>query len=84
MDFSFLQDHRTALLGVALLLCMWLLLRVNRHEKEKRITRPTPLTPHELGHMVFRAAISNDISIFRQLFLNGGEARSLLGEMAEA
>lgn len=83
-DLGLLSDQDTALLVVAALLLMWLWLLVRRREEAPEFRRPTPLSLHELGRMVFTAARSGDQRVWRGLFLNGGEAAQRLGEGAEA
>ncbi len=81
-------DQRTALLLVVVLLLTWLLVRVRRLTTQEdtgpRFRRPDPLSLTELGHFAFQAARSRDTRTWRALFLNGGEARALLGAEAEA
>jgi hypothetical protein len=70
---------------VAALLGMLLLSRVHRKEREKRSPRRhDPLSPREMGHLVFQAARRGDLDLYRGLFLSGGEARALMGEGAVA
>jgi hypothetical protein len=90
MDPSFLSnqsDEQTAMLVVVLLLLSWLLMRVRRlasdEDKGPAFRRPDPLSIHELGHFAFQAARSRDTRTWRALFLNGAEARSLLGTQAD-
>lgn len=80
------QSGRTShneLLYVALLLALWLLLRVQRAEKEKtRPQRRAPANMHELGLVVFQTARAQDIEAFRGLFLAGKEAQLVFGDQA--
>ena len=74
--------YRDELLGVAALLGLLLLAKVNRrskHEDGARRERRTPLSLSELGSSVYEAARSADINLFRDLFLTGGEAARLVG-----
>lgn len=90
MDSSFLSsqsDAQTAMLVVVLLLLSWLLVRVRRlasdEDRGPVFRRPDPLSIHELGHFAFQAARSRDTRTWRALFLNGAEARSVLGKQAD-
>lgn len=80
------QGGRTShneLLYLALLLALWLLLRVQRAEKEKaRPQRRAPANMHELGLVVFQTARAQDLDAFRGLFLAGKEAHLVFGEDA--
>lgn len=72
-----------ALLLVALLLALWLLIRVRRQEKVRRPPpRRAPTSPAELGQIVFQVARSRDVLAWRGLFLAGGEAAHILGDGA--
>ena len=74
------KDYRGEALGVAALLGLLLLSRVNRRKAvARRPQRHTPLSVEELGRAVFQAARSADLELFRGLFLTGGEASHLLG-----
>jgi len=76
-------DPQTLLLSVALVLALWLLLRVRgREERDRRPKRANPLTPDELGRTVFQIARGADLDAFRALFLTGAEAAEMLGEDA--
>lgn len=79
-----LSEQDTALLVVAVLLCMWLWLLVRRREEAPKANRPTPLNLDELGRMVFQAARSRDVRTWRGLFLNGAEASTRMGPRAES
>ena len=74
------------LLTVASLLAMWLWLLVRRREEAgfQRPKRPEPLSLDELARSAFQAARSRDMASYRSLFLNGAEARDILGEDAAA
>ncbi len=78
-------DQQTSLLIVALLLSVWLWMLVRRREDEaQRPTRPTLLSPDELGRTVFLCLLGQDVGRWRMLFVNGAEATDLLGrETAE-
>ena len=79
-----LTDQDVALLVVAVLLCLWLWLLVRRRDETPKANRPTPLSLHELGRMVFQAARSRDVRTWRGLFLNGAEASARMGSRAES
>ena len=56
---------------------------VNRRQEERSLPeRPLPLTVEDLGRKVFTYARSNDVFSYRGLFINGSEARNLLGNLA--
>ena len=78
-----MHKQRNVFLVVALLLAVFLFIRVNRRERVKRWPRLTPLDIKSLGRMTFAAARSNNLHEFRQLFLNGAEARKLFNDLAE-
>ncbi len=68
------------LLLVALLMALWLLIRVRRHEASRRPPpRRAPTSMGELGQVVFQTARSHDVLAWRGLFLAGGEAAAVLG-----
>lgn len=68
---------------VALLLCMWLLLKIQRKEEKKAPPkRISPISADELGRAAFVAILRNDIFQWRDLFINGGEARIIFNDMA--
>lgn len=72
------------LLAVAILLAMWLLLRVRRQDEEKRRpTRKSAANMQELGMLVFQAARSSDLETYRGLFLSGAEASLVYGAQTE-
>lgn len=75
------KSYRDEALALAAVLGLLLFLRVNRRESAKR-TRPkrrTPLSVDELATCVFEASRTADLLMYRDLFLNGGEAAGLLG-----
>ncbi len=80
------QSGRTShneLLYLALLMALWLLLRVQRAERSAaRPQRRAPANMHELGLVVFQTARAQDIEAFRGLFLAGREAHMVFGENA--
>ena len=77
------QDNVYLIIAVLLLLWLWLLIN-RRQEEERRIPiRPIALSVEDLGRKVFTYTRSNDIFSYRSLFINGSEARELLGEMAK-
>ena len=82
---DWLREGANAPLLVAMLLLCWLLLLVRRREDESRKPRrPEPVSLDELGRLAFQAALSGDPHLWRDLFVNGAEARRLLGEQAGA
>ncbi len=73
---------------LALLLALLLLLRVHRRETWARqqprfAERPCPKSHEALGRAVFDSVRVGSMGHFRGLFLNGPEARRVLGEAAE-
>ena len=68
------------------LLVLWLGLRLLQPAEKKvhrrRPERPSPVGDDELGRMVFVAIQHADLHEYRQLFLNGGEARKVMGSEA--
>lgn len=79
-----LQTGANGLLLVLLLLLMWLWLLVRRRPEVERRVRPRPLTDDELGRVAFRALRSRDPALWRDLFVGGAGARTLLGEESAA
>ncbi len=82
---EWLKSQDNAFLIIAVLLLLWLWLLVNsRQEEEKKIPqRPIALQVEDLGRKAFIAIRSNDMYLYRGLFINGGEAKSLLGDLAK-
>jgi len=82
---EWLKDQDNVFLIVAVLLLLWLWLLVHRRqEEEKKIPqRPIALQVEDLGRKAFIAIRSNDMYLYRGLFINGGEAKALLGDMAK-
>ena len=83
---EWLQDQNNVLLSVALLLVLWLWLLISRRQQSEQpihLQRKMPLNPEELGRMVFAAALSNDLRLYRSLFLNALEAREKLGDFSD-
>jgi hypothetical protein len=78
-----LPDRETLWLLVVLLLLLWLLTRTRQAEAAKK-ERRKPMTEHELGRVIFEIARSADLESFRHLYLTGGEAREVMGELAGA
>jgi hypothetical protein len=75
------RDLSRELLAVAGLLVLLLLTRKhNRDQESLRPTRVSPVSPDELGRVLFSFIHSKDTLAFRALFLTGGEARELFGE----
>ena len=81
-----LTDPDSGLLVVAILLLLWLWLLVNRRQESNASIpqRPIALSVEDLGRKVFICSRSNDLFTFRSLFINGNEARTLLGPLAAA
>lgn len=77
-----LPESQTLWLLLAVVLLFWLLTR----QQQRRTSRPTrrnPITPDELGRVVFEIARARDLDGFRGLFVVGHEVREALGEGAE-
>lgn len=83
---AWLLEGSNAPLLLVLLLLLWLLTVVRRRDdpRDRRPRRPEPVTIDELGRLAFQAARSHDLHLWRDLFINGKEARALLGEKAQA
>jgi hypothetical protein len=83
---TWLQTGANGPLVVVLLLMGWLWMLVRRRgdETASRPVRPNPLSLDELGRTAFKAAMQQDLWLWRDLFVNGAEARALLGEQATA
>lgn len=79
-----LPDQPTLWLMVALLLCLWLLTRATQRRQAVRPSRRKPMTPDELGRVLFEIARAADVEAYRGLFLAGPEARAVLGNDAGA
>lgn len=78
------KDHNTPkFLGLVGLLLLWLLARSESRRQAtstmRRPHRPTPISPTELGHAAFQAAMDADLDQYRGLFLSGPEAAQVLG-----
>ena len=76
-------------LGLVALLLLWLLARTEARRQAssvpQRPSRHAPISPDELGHAAFLAALDADLEEYRGLFLNGPEAAQVLGtDAAEA
>lgn len=78
-----LLDPQTLALMAALLLGLWLLLRVNREQEKLRPQRRGPQSPTELARMVMELARANDRQGWRSLFLMGAESREVMGGQAD-
>jgi hypothetical protein len=78
-----LLDSQTLALMVALLLGLWLLLRVNREQTQRTPERRRPLTPNELARMVMETARADDRAGWRSLFLMGAESTEVMGAQAD-
>ena len=77
------QDNAFLIIAVLLLLWLWLLIHRRQEEKSKLPQRPMALSVEDLGRKAFVSGRSNDIFLFRGLFVNAIEAKSLLGEMSK-
>ena len=80
---SFLPDksYNREFLAILGLLMLWLWTRKhNRDVEAKRPVRASPLSPDEMGRVVFALLRSKDSMAFRALFLNGAESRDLMGQ----
>ena len=77
------QDNVFLIIAILLLLWLWLLVHRRQEEDKKIPQRPIALKVEDLGRKAFVAIRSNDIYMYRGLFINGGEANSLLGDMAK-
>ena len=82
---DWLRNQDNVFLLIVLLLLLWLWLLVYRRQEEERSVpeRPIALTVDDLGRKAFICGRSNDIYLYRGLFINGMEARELLGDMAK-
>lgn len=69
---------------IALLLSFLLLLRVRREERAAPPPRRMPVTPHELGHVIYEIARSGEVDEYRRLFLIGKETAIVFGNNQEA
>lgn len=79
-----LPNHDTLLLLLALLLCLWLLTRVQEKQRAAPPPRRKPMTPDELGRVLFEVARAADVDAYRGLFIAGHEAQALFGEAAQS
>ena len=77
------QDNVFVLIVVLLLLQLWLLVHRRQEEERKIPERPISLQVEDLGRKVFIAIRSNDMYLYRGLFINGSEAKTILGGMAK-
>ena len=77
------QDNAFLIIAVLLLLWLWLLVHRRQEEDKKIPQRPIALQVEDLGRKAFIAIRNNDIYLYRGLFINGGEAKSLLGDLAK-
>lgn len=75
--------NQTLLLFMLLLLMLWLLTRVQR-AKAHRPLRHLPITPEELGRVLFAVVTGGDLVGYKGLFLAGGETVAALGPAAGA
>ena len=77
------QDNAFLIIAVLLLLWLWLLVHRRQEEDKKIPQRPIALQVEDLGRKAFIAIRNNDIYLYRGLFINGGEAKSLLRDLAK-
>lgn len=80
----FLPPSRELLLYVVLLLALWLWLRVDFRQRAPALRRRMPMTPDELGHVLFEVARGGDLHAYRGLFIAGPEVRKVLAADAPA
>ncbi len=78
-----LPSPQTLALMAALLLGLWLFLRVNREQSRRVPERRRPLSPNELARMVLEAARADDRPGWRSLFLVGSETTEVMGVQAD-
>ena len=83
---AWLLEGANAPLMLVLLLLLWLFTLIRRRDEPegRRPRRPEPVTLDELGRLAFQAARGRDDRLWRGLFINGAEARTLLGDRAQA
>ena len=77
------QDNVYLIIVILLLLWLWLLVHRRQEEDKKIPQRPIALQVEDLGRKAFVAIRNNDLYLYRGLFINGGEAKSLLGDLAK-
>ena len=77
------QDNAYLIIAVLLLLWLWLLVHRRQEEEKKIPQRAIALSVDDLGRKAFIAIRSNDMYLYRGLFINGAEAKSLLGDLAK-
>ena len=82
---KWLQNQDNAFLIIVVLLLLWLWLLVHRRQEEERKIpeRTIALNVADLGRKAFISIRSNDLFVYRGLFINGKEAKMLLGNMAK-
>ncbi|MBM75478.1 MAG: hypothetical protein CMK59_08745 [Proteobacteria bacterium] len=78
------KNNDNVLLLVVLLLLMWLLTRIEQRKIQPILKRPAPMNPDELAREIYRSLLLCDLNLFRSLFINALEAKSLLGQHANA
>jgi hypothetical protein len=81
---AWLQTGANGPLVLVLLLMGWLWMLVRRRESDtpERRLRPAPMSLDKLGRAAFLAALNRDQQMWRDLFVNGAEARTLLSDGA--
>ena len=80
---TFLPDknYNQEFLAIIGLLLLWLYTRKHNREVEaRRPVRANPLSPDELGRVLFGLIQSKNALAYRALFLNGSEARTMMGQ----
>jgi hypothetical protein len=80
----FLPPSRELWLYLLLLMALWLWLRVDFRKREPAPRRRMPMTPDELGHVLFEVARGGDLHAYRGLFISGPEVRKVLAADAPA
>ena len=80
---AFLPDknYNQEFLAIIGLLLLWLYTRKHNREVEaRRPVRANPLSPDELGRVLFGLAQSGDALAYRALYLTGSEAQTIMGQ----
>ena len=75
------KNYNQEFLAIIGLLLLWLYTRKHNREVEaRRPIRANPLSPDELGRVLFGLLQSKNALGYRALFLNGVEARTMMGQ----
>ena len=75
------KNYNQEFLAIIGLLLLWLYTRKHNREVEaRRPVRANPLSPDELGRVLFGLIQSKNALAYRALFLNGSEARTMMGQ----